>query len=144
MDFIDSTTKKSLEIFNKFIGKYILPLGFLTNPVYQRWAIALGLCLILSIILAPEIHLFTPKYKAGMIIPKDIKADRDFLVEDQESTRQKKIDAGKNIKPVYDYDSNVATNIKAKLVTTFNSAYESGQKLPKEKLAEYSLLNIQE
>lgn len=144
MDFIDSTAKKAVSIFNKFIGKHLLSFNFLTNPAHQRWVIALGLCLILAIILAPEIHLFAPKYKAGMISAKDIKADRDFLVEDQESTKQKKIDAGKNIKPVYDYDGNVPANIKAKLIAAFNSVYELRQNLPKEKISEYNSLNLQE
>ncbi len=144
MDFIDSATKKVSDVLKKFMGKYILSYRFLTNPLYQRWAIAISLCLILSIILAPEIHLFTPKYKSGMISSRDIKADRDFLVEDRESTKQKKIDAEENIKPVYDYDSNVATNIKTKLLKAFNSIYEFRQSLPKEKPVEYSSISIKE
>ncbi len=124
MDFIDSATKKASNIIKLFMEKHILSLSILNNPLNQRWAIAIGLCLILSIILAPEINLLSPKYKIGMISSKDIKADRDFLVEDRESTKQKKIDAGQNIKSVYDYDSNMATNIKAKLLKAFNSEIE--------------------
>jgi putative nucleotidyltransferase with HDIG domain len=144
MDLIDSVTKKAHDFLKIFKGKHFLSFSYLTNPIYQRWAIAIVLCLILSIILAPEIHLFTPKYKTGMISPNDIKADRDFLVEDQESTRQKKIDAGENIKTVYDYDGNVAANIKAKFAKAFNSIYEFRRNLSKEKPAEYIDSNIQE
>jgi hypothetical protein len=88
MNFIDSATKKASSSVKKFLGKHNLFFSFLTNSLIQRWSIAIFLCLILSIILAPEIQFFAPKYKIGMISPKDIKADRDFLVEDQESTRQ--------------------------------------------------------
>lgn len=144
MDFIDSATKKVSDIFKKKIGKRILSLGFLNNPLYQKWFIAIGLCLILAIILAPEIHLYTPKYKSGMISDKDIKADRDFLVEDLESTRQKKIDAGENVRAVYDYDSNVVTNITSKLIRTFNSISKFHQSLPKERFAEHAFLNVHE
>lgn len=144
MDFIDSVTKKISDILKSIKGKYSPSFRFLNNPIYQRWAIAISLCLILSIILAPDIHLFTPKYKPGMISPKDIKADRDFLVEDRESTRQKKIDAAVNIKTVYDYDSNVAANIKAKLLKAFNAIHEFNQSISKEKPVEHSLINTQE
>lgn len=126
MDIIDSVTKKAANLFKMFIKKHILSLSFLTNAVYQRWTIAIVLCIILSIILAPDIHLINPKYSVGVISPKDIKADRDFLVEDIESTEQKKIDAANNIKSVYDYDSNVNENIKANLFKALNA--ELGQK----------------
>jgi hypothetical protein len=79
MNFIDSATKKASSSVKKFLGKHNLFFSFLTNSLIQRWSIAIFLCLILSIILAPEIQFFAPKYKIGMISPKDIKADRDFL-----------------------------------------------------------------
>ncbi|PKN77521.1 MAG: hypothetical protein CVU52_00145 [Deltaproteobacteria bacterium HGW-Deltaproteobacteria-10] len=144
MDYIDSVAKKASNILKIFMEKHILSIGILNNPVYQRWFIAFGLCLILSFILAPEIHLLTPKYKIGMISSKDIKADREFLVEDGESTKQKQIDAGKNIKSIYDYDINVVTNIKTKLLKGFNSISELRRNLPQEKTAEYLLINIKE
>ena len=62
MDIIDSVTKKASNLFKIFIKKNILSVSFLTNAVYQRWAIAIVLCIILSVILAPEIHLINPKY----------------------------------------------------------------------------------
>ena len=144
MDFIDSATKKVSNVLKKFMRKYILSYRFLTNPLYQRWAIAISLCLILSIIMAPEIHLFAPKYKIGTISPKDIKSDRDFLVEDLESTKQKKIDAQKNIKSIYDYDSNTATAINAKMSKAFNLIDEFSQNIPKDNLAEYISINNHE
>jgi cyclic-di-AMP phosphodiesterase PgpH len=144
MDFIDSVTKKAQIFFKIFKGKHFLSFNYLNNPLYHRWAIAIVLCLILSIILAPDIHLFTPKYKIGMISPNDIKADRDFLVEDQESTKQKKNDAAENIKTVYDFDGNAATKIKDKLAKSFYSINEFHRSLPKVKPGEYSESNIQE
>jgi putative nucleotidyltransferase with HDIG domain len=145
MNFIDSATKKaSGSVKNFFLGKHNLFFSFLANSLIQRWSIAIFLCLILSIILAPEIQFFAPKYKIGMISPKDIKADRDFLVEDQESTRQKKIDAGENIKSVYDYDSDIDINIKSKLTKAFKLLDEFHQSISKEKLLEYSSGNLHE
>jgi cyclic-di-AMP phosphodiesterase PgpH len=144
MHFIDSSSKKVFEYIKTFSGKNNFVLGILTNYLMQRWLIAICLSLILSIILAPEIQFLAPKYKAGMISSKDIKADRDFLVEDGESTKQKKLDAGENIRPIYDYDSDVAMNIKLKLTKSFKSLDEFHQRISKEKPMEYTSGNIRE
>jgi 7TM-HD extracellular. len=112
MDFINSTTNKTIKLFKKLKGKYKLPFSLLENNLFQRWAIGIVLCLLLAIILAPEINFLAPKLKQGMIATHDIKADRDFLVEDQLSTKQKKNDAAENIKPIYDFDSNIACHKK--------------------------------
>nr|HPK54415.1 hypothetical protein [Smithellaceae bacterium] len=144
MDFIDSAAKKAANIFNDALKRYILTIRPLTNPLYQRWAIAILLCIVLSVILAPEIHVFTPKYEIGTISTHDIKADRDFLVEDQESTRQKKLDAGENIKSVYDYDGNLTAAIQGKIAKAFDSIEEFRQNIPAGKTTELTAFNNQE
>ena len=144
MDFIDSIIKKLSLIIRNQIEKHNFSFGFLANPVYQRWAIGFSLCLILAVILAPEIHFSAPKYKLGTISTKNIKADRDFLVEDNESTKQKKIDAGENVKSVYDFDGNVPISIKAKLSKSFNSVELFYRNHSTEKPSEYGSINIHE
>jgi len=122
MNFLESTKNKAAKIFKNLLEKNNFPLSFLENSIFQRWAIAVILCLILAIILAPEINIFAPKFKQGMIASKNIKADHSFLVEDQQATQQKINEDVENIKPVYDYDSKVAVNIKTKLAEAFSSA----------------------
>jgi len=144
MDFIDSTINKTIKLFKKLMGKHKFLFSLLENNLFQRWAIGIVLCLILALILAPEIKFSAPKLKQGMIAAHDIKADRDFLVEDQLSTKQKKNDAAENIKPVYDFDSNIAFSIRNKLLKSIASVDEYYQRLPKEKIPENSSLNIRE
>lgn len=144
MDYIDTAAKKISDIFRKKIWKRIVSLKFLNDPLFQRWIIVIVLCLILAIILTPEINLYIPKYKPGMICDKDIKADRDFLVEDIESTRQKRIDAEGSVRSVYDYDNNVIAGINSKLVRTFHSISKFHQSLPPERFAENPFLNNEE
>ena len=144
MDFIDSTTNKTIKLFKKLMGKHKFLFSLLENNLFQRWAIGIVLCLILALILAPEIKFSAPKLKQGMIAAHDIKADRDFLVEDQLSTKQKKNDAAENIKPVYDFDSNIAFSIRNKFLKSIASVDEYYQRLPKEKIPENSSLNIRE
>jgi hypothetical protein len=124
MNFIESTKNKAANIFKNLLEKNNFLLGFLENSVFQKWAIAVILCLILAMILAPEINVFAPKFQQGMIATRNIKADHSFLVEDQQATQQKINDDAENIKPVYDYDSKVAVNIKTKLAEALLSAAE--------------------
>jgi hypothetical protein len=124
MNFIESTKNKAAKFFIKLLEKNNFLLGFLENSAFQKWAIAVILCLILAMILAPEINIFAPKFQQGMIASRNIKADHSFLVEDQQATQQKINDDAENIKPVYDYDSKVAVNIKTKLAEALLSAAE--------------------
>jgi putative nucleotidyltransferase with HDIG domain len=144
MDFINSTTNKTIKLFKILKGKYKFLFSLLENNLFQRWAVGIVLCLILALILAPEINFSAPKLKQGIIAAHDIKADRDFLVEDQLSTKQKKNDAAENIKPVYDFDSNIALAMRNKLLKSIASVDEYYQRLPKEKVPENSSLNIRE
>ena len=142
MNFIDSTTNKAVKIFKKLLEKHNFPLNFLENSIFQRWAIAVSLCLILAIILAPEINIFAPKFKQGMIASRNIKAEHSFLVEDQQATQQKINDDAENIKPVYDYDSKVAANIKTKLAKALTYAAEDYKSSLKEKPQEANPIDI--
>lgn len=142
MNFIDSVTSKAANTFKKLLAKHHSTFIFLENSIFQRWAMGIILCLILAIILAPEIRFSAPKFKHGMIVTNDIKADRDFLVEDQKSTDEKKNDAAENVKPVYDYDSKVSGNIRIKLAKAFSSAAEDYKSSLKEKPPEVSPIDI--
>jgi cyclic-di-AMP phosphodiesterase PgpH len=142
MNFIESTKNKAANFFNKLLEKNNFLLGFLENNVFQRWAIAVILCLILAMILAPEINIFAPTFKQGMIAPRNIKADHSFLVEDQQATQQKINDDAENIKPVYDYDSKVDVNIKTKLADALSSAAEDYKSSLKEKPLEGGHIDV--
>ena len=142
MNFIESTKNKAVKNFKNLLEKNNFLLGFLENSIFQRWAIAVILCLILAMILAPEINIFAPKFKQGMIAPRNIKADHSFLVEDQQATQQKINDDAENIKPVYDYDSKVAVNIKTRLADALSSAAEDYKSSLKEKPLEGGHIDV--
>ena len=84
--------RKSNGSKNGSIPSKMVP-AFFKNLSFQRWLIAFGLCLMLTYFLSPQINFGVPEYKAGAIAIKDIKADRDFLVEDKTSTEQRKTEA---------------------------------------------------
>lgn len=74
-----------------------------------------------------------PTYKVGSIATKDVRADRDFLVEDRTSTEQKKMKAIKNIKPVYDYDRDIPSMLGMNIAGAFTSMEETYRKIDEEK-----------
>ncbi|MBW2076229.1 MAG: HDIG domain-containing protein [Deltaproteobacteria bacterium] len=73
---------------------------------YQRWIYLVILSFGLSFLLFPSI-LRTPKvdYSLGDVANKDIKASHDFLVEDNELTKQRRDEAVKASLYVYDVDT---------------------------------------
>ncbi|MDO9585897.1 MAG: hypothetical protein Q7I93_05370, partial [Syntrophales bacterium] len=82
--------------------------------------------IILAILLTPQTHFKYPEYKVGAIATSNIKADRDFLVEKKSATDQKRMEAIKDIRSVYDYDSEVASQIQVNLTNAFLLMKESG------------------
>ncbi len=135
MNFIHRFRNKFTDLFQKHLAAMAPHFGFLKNSLFQRWAIALGLCFILAFIMAPEIRFSEPTFKLGMIAPKNIKADYPFLVEDEQATEQKKMIDAENILPVYDYNSKMAHHIKTKLLKSLSTAANRQEMLAKENKA---------
>ncbi len=98
---------------------------FARNILFQRWATAICISLTLSLLLTPHIHFIHPTYKVASIATKNVRADRDFLVEDRASTEQKKIEAIENMKPVYDYDRDIPLALGMNIAKAFTSMEEN-------------------
>lgn len=94
--------------------------SFLGNITFQRWVIAILLCVGLTFILAPRIYHNSPAYQHGMIATENIKADRDFLVEDANSTQKKRSEAVAEVRSVYDFDAEMPITISTKLNESFS------------------------
>jgi putative nucleotidyltransferase with HDIG domain len=124
MKFIESIKNKTAKYFKKFLKDNHLSFSFLKNSIFQKWTIAVALCLILAVMMAPEINLTEPQFKLGMIAPKNIKADHSFLVEDKQATEQKKLEDAENVMPIYDYDDKIADNLKTKMAKAFSYVVE--------------------
>ncbi|MBN1470731.1 MAG: hypothetical protein JW925_03055, partial [Syntrophaceae bacterium] len=126
---------------NKFLeiaGPYF---GFVKNSLFQRWAIAVILCSVLALIMAPDLYLSEPKFQLGMVAPKNIKADYAFLVEDEIAAEQKKIEDAENIKPVYDFNGKIADYIKTKLLKALSLAAENYQPALKDQSTHHGDVN---
>lgn len=106
---------------------------FARNILFQRWATAISMGLLLSLLLTPHIHFIHPTYKVASIATKNIRADRDFLVEDRASTEQKKMEAIENVKPVYDYDRDIPLSLGMNIARAFTSMEEKYYEIDEKK-----------
>ena len=97
------TKKSEREIASPLIR---LRKGFrLINFRTQLWAYLIILSAAISLLLFPNTLMISKEaYSLGDVARKDIKAPRDFLVEDKELTKQRRDEASKSSLFVYDFD----------------------------------------
>ncbi|MBF0623586.1 MAG: HDIG domain-containing protein [Magnetococcales bacterium] len=75
----------------------------------------LGLVTLLTLIYSPLILKPPPLPRVGAVAPFDIKADRDILTVDLESTRNRREAAAEAVIPVYDWDDRMLDGVSAHL-----------------------------
>ncbi len=110
----------------------LFPLG--RDLIFQRWVLAIVMSLVVSLILYPQIiHRSLPVYTVDSIATGNIKADRDFLVEDKASTKQKRLIEIEKVRPLYDYDSDMPARLGIILAKAFLKAGEDFRKAEAQK-----------
>jgi hypothetical protein len=139
MNYLDFTSEKIFSTFRKLKEKSKISFNFLNNIIFQRWAIAIVLSVGLALILAPKLYDSNPEYRHGMIAQENIKADRDFLVEDVHSTQQKRNEASVNTRPIYEYDAEMAITLIKKIKNSFLLVSGQQTSQPHKALLEKSL-----
>ena len=92
----------------------------------QKWALIIFLSVILGLILFSKTPSRSYRYTLGQVVPQDIKAPQDFLVEDQPSTLEKRKSATESVRVVYDFDPNLLNEIEANTEDVFSSVRELG------------------
>ena len=88
----------------------------------KRWYILLGLSMAVSILLFPSILTPPKAYRLGDVADRDIKASREFLVENNELTEKDRQEAVRAVLSVYDFDP-TATDVISKI----KEAFETGR-----------------
>lgn len=72
---------------------------------FYRWTGVLFLILALTLLLAPDFQLPVTDMMLGDVSPFNIKAKKDFLIEDALSTQKNRELARESVLPVYDFDT---------------------------------------
>lgn len=99
------------------------------NPEAKKWLILLGLSVIVSVLLFPNILVRTPRYSLGDVADRDIKATRNFLVENEALTEEKRQEAARSVLSVYDFDPT-----GSRLITRIKEAFAEGRKFAEEQI----------
>lgn len=93
----------------------------LQQTSFQKGALLVGLSLVIALLLTPSFTVSNPSYKLGDVADRNIKAKRDFLIEDEEATFSKREEAVKQAPLVYDFDEGVAKETGARIKAAFDS-----------------------
>jgi len=128
MTLLKAITGKYLPAWKKWFAQPENIPALIKNHRFRRWVLLVSLSLVITFILLPTVPMSRPEYKAGTIANKDIKADRDFLVEERTSTDLKRIEAAKSVPPVFDYEAQMAMQIRDSLMKAFLAVQESRQR----------------
>ena len=101
--------EKSRESINKLLD----------NNTRIRWGILVLSAILFIIILYPSLVITKHQYSAGDVVERDIKASRDFFIEDQAATDKKRQQAVADVLTVYDFDANLANTLKRNVEQAF-------------------------
>ncbi len=99
----------------------------LTSPnktTTQRWILAILLSVVLAWFISPGAQRPPKSYLLGGVVDENIKAPKDFLVEDEPSTQKRIREAEEKLRVIYDYDDGASRALKKKLVTAFGPMRE--------------------
>lgn len=92
--------------------------------------VALGILLVVTVlttlIFYPNLVITPPAYEAGDIAEENIKAPRDFFVEDPAATNEKRIQARNRVQTIYDFDPAVTDRVSRQVREAFAVLQESG------------------
>ena len=103
-------TEKTKSLFEKFFG----------SSSYVRWSILIGVTIVFTIFLYPNLVFKTHIYKLGDVAEKDVKATKDFLIQDNDSTEAKRREAVDMVLTVYDHDAGLAAKVSRNVKTAFD------------------------
>ncbi len=96
-------------------------LDFFGNSHGVRWVILALVMAVFTIILYPNLLMTRPVYQVGDIADADIKAPRDFFVEDKAATEAIRRRATEQVLTVYDHNEALAGQIKEQVSATFEA-----------------------
>ena len=97
----------------------------LLQPNNLRWIILLASVLVFCAILYPGLADTKLNYQIGDVAARNIKASRDFLIEDRSATETNRADAAAGVLTVYDHD----TELARRTATAVNQAFAEMRKI---------------
>ena len=85
--------------------------NYLDSSNRMRWGILTVIIVIFTLLLFPNLVITKHQYNLGDVAEQDIKAPKDFFIEDKVATEKKRLQAMSDVLTVYDYDADLAATI---------------------------------
>jgi len=85
-----------------------------------RWALLIAVTIIFTILLYPNLVIKKHSYKLGDVVTRDIKAVKNFLIEDKNATEASRKQAVENVLTVYDHDVNISQKTNQRIKKAFD------------------------
>ncbi len=98
---------------------------FLATSPSMLWLMLILITVAFTITYYPEQSKTSYSYHIGDVAKRDIKAPRNFFVEDKEATSDKKNEVKESVKIVYDFDA----NLKKKIISNIDAAMKTPREL---------------
>jgi len=93
---------------------------FIISGNTVRWSILILVTVIFTIILYPNLAAKRHSYKLGDVVERDIKAPKDFLVQDDTATEESRKRAVENVLTVYDHNTALLPQLTENIRTAFD------------------------
>lgn len=91
----------------------------LDNNTRIRWGILVLFVILFIIILYPSLVITQHRYNLGDVVERDIKASRDFFIEDRAATEKNRQLAMADVLTVYDFDANLTKTLMRNVLQAF-------------------------
>jgi putative nucleotidyltransferase with HDIG domain len=138
MDKTDQTRKKRpgfslLLLWGKIRVRPFL--RFFKMPSVQRLLLLIVASLFIAAFLSQTLEEVPPLYRLGDVAQKDLRTDRDLLVQDKSATEEKRENAARKVLPVYDYTPTIMPEIEGIIDSVFSVLRRRGaEKTQKEEV----------
>jgi len=93
--------------------------NFFASSKSIRWFILIGFTIIFTIILYPTLIITKHSYKLGDVAERDIKAPKNFLIEDEEATEENRKRATEDVLTVYDNNASLSIKLSQNVKQAF-------------------------
>ena len=84
-----------------------------------KWGLLAGVTIIFTLILSPNLIITEQHYKIGDIAERDVKASKDFLIEDKAATEDNRRRAAETVRTVYDHDVALSSKLSQRITQSF-------------------------
>jgi len=84
-----------------------------------KWGLLAGVTIIFTLILSPNLIITEHRYKIGDIAERDVKASKDFLIEDKAATEENHRRAAETVRTVYDHDVALSSKLSQRVTQSF-------------------------